>query len=130
MANPLQAVGAESGLDALQSFWAGNMQKPVGTGPVNNPAAYGSVPAPVQPYSTGPQVTAQAIGAGQQAYGQLPNYNADISTLGTNINSEVSGQLPADVVNQIAQAGAERGVATGSPGSPNANAELPAKSEG
>jgi len=41
-----------------------------------------------------------------------------------NIASELSGQLPADVIRQITQAAAERGVATGSPGSDNSNANL------
>jgi hypothetical protein len=39
-----------------------------------------------------------------------------------NIGSELQGQLPADVLRLIQQQGAERGVATGSPGSPNSNA--------
>jgi hypothetical protein len=75
-----------------------------------------------QPTSTGSQSTSQAIAAGQLAYGQLPGYAADITKIGGNISSELAGQLPGDVASQIAQAGAERGVSTGSPGSPNSNA--------
>lgn len=39
-----------------------------------------------------------------------------------NIGSELRGELPTDVLNRLRQASAERGVATGSPGSPNTNA--------
>lgn len=39
-----------------------------------------------------------------------------------NIGAELRGQIPADVLRQLQQQAAERGVATGSPGSPNANA--------
>jgi hypothetical protein len=39
-----------------------------------------------------------------------------------NIQNELGGKLPADVINQLQQQAAERGVATGSPGSPNSNA--------
>lgn len=52
----------------------------------------------------------------------LPNYQANIAQRGANTNSLLRGQVPGDVVQQIQQTGAERGVATGSPGSPNANA--------
>lgn len=86
--------------------------------------AYGQVPGPTQPASTAPQVVPQAIQAGQSVYNQLPNYNADLSQIGSNITSETAGQIPADVAAQLAQQGAERGTAIGSPGSPNANAAL------
>jgi hypothetical protein len=39
-----------------------------------------------------------------------------------NIDSELQGQLPADVLMQLNQQAAERGVSTGSPGSDNSNA--------
>lgn len=38
------------------------------------------------------------------------------------VESQLQGQLPPDVINEIAQRAAERGVATGSPGGPGANA--------
>ena len=41
-----------------------------------------------------------------------------------NIGSELEGQLPADVVRQLSQQAAERGVAIGSPASPNSRAAL------
>lgn len=61
---------------------------------------------------------------GNQVYGQLPNYAQSLGNIGTNIASETAGKLPADVVTQIAQNAAERGIATGSPGSNNSNAAL------
>jgi hypothetical protein len=41
-----------------------------------------------------------------------------------NIGSELGGQLPADVVNQLTQQAAERGIGIGSPGSDNSNSAL------
>jgi hypothetical protein len=40
----------------------------------------------------------------------------------SNTTAELGGQLPQDVVNQIAQQAAERGVSGGAPASPNASA--------
>lgn len=52
----------------------------------------------------------------------LPNYTANVFQRSQNTNQMLNGQVPDDVLNQITQAGAERGVGGGSPGSPNANA--------
>ncbi len=52
----------------------------------------------------------------------LPGYSANVGQRAQNTGSYLRGQVPEDVTNQIMQRGAERGVATGSPGSPNANA--------
>lgn len=52
----------------------------------------------------------------------IPNYSGLISDESSLIGNEMKGILPPDVLNLIAQQGAERGVAMGSPGSPNANA--------
>lgn len=54
----------------------------------------------------------------------LPNYGAMTGQNSSNILSLLQGQVPQDVANQIAQMGAERGVSTGSIGSPNSNAAL------
>jgi hypothetical protein len=51
----------------------------------------------------------------------LPNYANMVGQNTTNIGAQLKGQLPTDVINQIGQQAAERGVSTGSPGSPNAN---------
>lgn len=50
---------------------------------------------------------------------RIPNATGLETQSSANIQSQLSGQLPADVVNQIAQAAAERGVAGGVSGSPN-----------
>jgi hypothetical protein len=54
----------------------------------------------------------------------LPNYQAMVAQQSGNIGSELQGKLPQDVINQITQRAAERGVATGTSGSPNENAEM------
>jgi len=54
----------------------------------------------------------------------LPGYNASVANIGANVQSETAGVLPDDVKRQIEQAAAERGVATGSPGSDNSNASM------
>lgn len=50
---------------------------------------------------------------------RIPNATGLEQQSSANIASQLSGELPADVVNQIAQAAAERGVAGGISGSPN-----------
>jgi len=52
----------------------------------------------------------------------LPNYAQMIAQRSGNVTQQLRGQLPEDVIRQIAQQSAERGIATGAPGSPNANA--------
>jgi hypothetical protein len=83
-------------------------------------------PAPIQPpRNTGPGAGAAGAAAGAGiAAGALPGYSGDLSSIGGNISSETAGKLPADVIQQIQQQAAERGVATGSPGSDNSNAAL------
>lgn len=52
----------------------------------------------------------------------LPNYLDLIRKRSANIGGQLAGQVPEDVTRLITQRGAERGVATGTPGGPNANA--------
>jgi hypothetical protein len=52
----------------------------------------------------------------------LPQYATNVAQRSQNTNQMLKGQLPQDVINQISQQAAERGIATGSPGSNNANA--------
>ena len=52
----------------------------------------------------------------------LPNYGGMLGQRSKNIGGLLKGEVPTDVLQQIQQSGAERGVATGMPGSPNANA--------
>lgn len=85
--------------------------------------AYGSVPN----YPSTVTNTNQTIGT--NAYPQLAailgsGYQGGLNTEMGNISSLLQGQIPGDVMNQIGQAGAERGISTGSPGSPNSNAAM------
>lgn len=52
----------------------------------------------------------------------LPQYNPMRDQQSDVINQQLKGQVPNDVVNQIIQSAAERGILTGAPGSPNTNA--------
>lgn len=55
---------------------------------------------------------------------RIPNDPALEQQSSANIGSELSGQLPSDVLRNIQQAAAERGVGIGSPGSDNANTAM------
>lgn len=52
----------------------------------------------------------------------LPGYQSLINQQSQNIGGLLRGQVPGDVQTLLQQQGAERGVAMGSPGSPNSNA--------
>lgn len=52
----------------------------------------------------------------------LPGYSSMLGQRSANTGSLLRGEVPQDVLQQLQQRGAERGVAMGSPGSPNANA--------
>lgn len=52
----------------------------------------------------------------------LPGYKGLLGTSSENTQQLLQGKIPQDVLNQLAQGAAERGIAMGSPGSPNANA--------
>lgn len=52
----------------------------------------------------------------------LPDYQALTQKASANIANELAGVVPPDVINQISQAAAERGVASGSYMDPNSNA--------
>lgn len=54
----------------------------------------------------------------------IPNYSGMAAQSSANIGSELSGQLPQGVLDQILQASAERGIATGTTGSGDMNAAL------
>jgi len=53
---------------------------------------------------------------------RIPNATGLEAESSANIGSELAGNLPADVIRNLQQAAAERGVAVGSPGSPNSSA--------
>lgn len=52
----------------------------------------------------------------------IPNYAALSGSQSGLIGEELKGQVPQDVISEILQGAAERGIATGTSGSPNANA--------
>lgn len=65
------------------------------------------------------------LNAQQQAnQGRIPGEAGLEQTSSGNIGQALQGQLPQDVVSLISQQAAERGLASGSPGSPNADASL------
>lgn len=124
--------------------------KPFGTGatlpgapPTNYNPAYGGIPQVPNPVGTAGTAISGNIGnlnslyqlgggVDQFAQGQLqgslasaiPNYAGLTQKSSQNIASELGGQLPTDVVNTIIQNAAERGIMTGSPGSPNSDAAM------
>jgi hypothetical protein len=53
-----------------------------------------------------------------------PDYDKQVLLNAGMISDELAGKIPQDVVDQLTQLGAERGVQIGSPGSPNTNAAL------
>lgn len=54
----------------------------------------------------------------------IPDYSDMAKESSRNISAELSGEIPGDVVNQILTSAAERGISTGTTGSPNFNAAL------
>jgi hypothetical protein len=97
---------------------SGNIQNPAPWQNGVNPAAVGTKPAPVTPVSTAGGAVNTAIGLGNRVYSQLPGYSTDISNIGKNITAETAGQLPQDVIDQITNEAAARGVATGTGAGP------------
>src|SRR4029077_7125152 len=102
---------AQEGLDAAEKFNAPNA------------AATGQVPVAPPINTNAFAQPGNAIAAEQQAYNQLPGYNGSLAQIGQNIQSETAGQLPQDVIEQIQQGAAERGIGRGIAGSPNTGAD-------
>ena len=84
--------------------------------------AFGSVPTVPNPITTASQAIAGNLGNLANIYNIVQGANPLIGKQRGVASEYLSGQVPDDVVNQILQRAAERGIATGSPGSPNANA--------
>jgi len=106
-------------------------------------ASYGGKPEVPSPAGSASLATAANVGNLGQLYnlagslnqfnqGQLlgqyesavPGYGGLVKKASGNIGEQLAGNVPSDVVNEIIQTAAERGIMTGSPGSPNANAAL------
>lgn len=91
-------------------------------GALMNPDAYGSA----NPTSTSTGTStgqSNMIGTDVQAnlISNLPNYLALSKSDSANIGNNLSGIISPDVLAQLSQGAAERGIATGSPNSDNAN---------
>lgn len=114
-----------------------------GLPPTNWSAAYGGVPSIPNPgVSASSAIGAninnlgslKALGSGIDAFNtvelrkslatNLPNYEALNAQSSKNILSHLQGQVPDDVVNQILQQAAERGIITGTTGSSNADTAM------
>jgi hypothetical protein len=112
-----------------------------GSSPYNYNPSFGGIPGVPAPAQSASNALGGNIGNLSQIYslGQplnqftaqqapaslnlnLPQYQSMIGQSSGNILSKLQGQVPQDVLNQIGQLAAERGVSTGSIGSPNANA--------
>jgi hypothetical protein len=132
--------GQQHGLPGAPTASPGNIQ---GSNPQTGAGPYGGIPQVPNPITTqlsdiqgnfGNLGNLGNLGTGlntqiaQQAalpyQLNLPNYGAMTGQSSQNILSLLRGQVPQDVANQIAQMGAERGVATGSIGSPNSETAL------
>lgn len=107
LAATAQAAGFPSGVGGMDIF---------------NPTAYGRVPS-IPATSTN---TSSTTGTDRQAQmiANLPGYLNMGAADSSNIGNNLAGQISPDVLAAITQAGAERGIATGSPGSANANASF------
>lgn len=114
-------------------------QKLTGLQPLNYAPATGGTPAVTSPGYSAAQATqanlgnlpaltnlADQVNAFNRTgfYAGIPNYSALNAQSSANIGSALRGELPQDVVSNLARSAAERGVALGSPGSPNANANF------
>ena len=141
LSNFLNAPWGGTPVNAPQSQPYTGGQSLVGAPAFGYTPAYGGVPQVPNPIGTqagaiggnlgnlgqlgqlGTGLTGINAGIGQQPYqANLPNYQALLGQASGNALSNLRGTLPADVVRNLQQAGAERGTSIGSPGSPNANA--------
>jgi len=91
-----------------------------GGAPLKGQGAYGMVPN-LPAYTTDTQ---QTVGTDifSQLLANLPNYQQMTAQSSGNIGANLRGEVSPDVLNLLGQRAAERGIATGSPGSPNSNA--------
>ena len=114
-----------------------------GSPPYNYSPSFGGIPGVPAPSQSAGQAIGGNIGNLGQIYNlggplnqftaqqaptslnlNLPHYQQSLATQSGDVLSKLQGQIPQDVKNQLAQFGAERGVQTGSIGSPNSNAAL------
>ena len=105
-----------------------------------NPA-YGGIPTVPSPTSTAGQAVAgnvanlpaiEGLASNLNTFNQgqilgqynmaIPNYAALTQTASGNAMQQLEGQVPTDVINELLQGAAERGITGGMPGSDNSNA--------
>lgn len=130
--NPSLAAGANF------PFYGGSN---LGGSSYGNSAIYGGVPMAPNPTATQGQALAGDIGNLGRIYGiagglnqlnegtltgnlskNIPGFETLLGQEAGATGSELAGNLPQDVITQLQQQAAERGIMTGSPGSPNSNA--------
>lgn len=133
------ASGGPSGTTATPGTTAAGTL--AGAAPYGYTPASGGIPAMPSPQTTQQTATAGNIsalpsltqlGQGVNAYTlaeSMKPYEAFgltplLSQYRTNTGQQLAGQIPSDVLNNLWNYGAERGVATGMPGGPNANAAV------
>lgn len=92
---------------------------PIGLQPYNYQPAYGGIPALTNPTATASSAISGNLANLPQLQGLVSGINPQYTRQQDIIGQELAGQVPQDVVNQLAQQAAERGIAIGSPGSPN-----------
>lgn len=141
---PIRAAGGTTQTNQSmpnQQFWPGTSVPYLGPGNIgaSSSGTVGTVaPVPAgaqqnavqQNLATAPDLTSltslinQLNLQGQQAAnaGRIPGEAGLEAQSSANIGQQLAGQVPQDVVNLLQQQGAERGVATGMPGSANSNA--------
>ena len=140
-ASPGTFASLLSGPDASTNPGPGNLIGTGGTGGFLG-SIYGRIPGVANPTSSAAVATAGDIGDLTQianltqgadtisAAGaelpfnmNLPDYEGMLTSATGNVSSELEGKVPQDVIDQLSQSSAERGVATGQGGgSPDTNA--------
>ncbi len=119
-----------TGYTANQNPWGGGIWTPGATPGMGNTSTTTFTPSPgvSDPNAALPyQVLSKKLNdfMAQQAKSQftsnLPDYSSMVGQRSTNTGAQLRGEVPQDVISQLIQSGSERGISTGSPGSPNAN---------
>lgn len=89
----------------------------------NRPAPRPPLPAGTVPYAQLANLVNQFMTqqAAMPLQSNLPGYTGMREQQSKNILSQLQGDVPQDVITQILQQAAERGIMTGAPGGPNAN---------
>lgn len=109
-ANALKNSGGDPN-NPMFKAWVGQYG-PKGTNPTAAP--YGAEAGSINRFMTGQAAMPYQV--------NLPGYENMVGQRSQNTESMLKGEIPDDVISQIAQGAAERGISGGVPKSPNANA--------